>query len=80
MTHIVKGRKCNYYVSVEKKCRITSFVNENLVMKMLVKTIVTKCKSLLIRSIQSKVIFEAIVYFYPIGVETSFIGSLLISL
>ena len=78
MTHIVKGRKCiekNVEI-VTQNCRITSFVNKNLVVKMLVKSIVTKCKSLLIRSIQSKVIFEAIVYFYTIGVETLFIGSL----
>ena len=45
MTHIVKGRKCIEEIVeiVTQNCRITSFVNENLVMKMLVKTIVTKC-------------------------------------
>ena len=78
MTHIVKGRKCieKIVAIVTQNCKITSFVNKNLAVKMLVKTIVTKFKSLLIRSIQSKVIFEAIVYFYTIGVETLFIGSL----
>ena len=78
MTHIVKGHKCIEKIVeiVTQNCRITSFVNKNLVVKMLVKSIVTKCKSLLIRSIKSKVIFEAIFYFYPIGVETLFIGSL----
>jgi hypothetical protein len=79
MTHIVKGHKCIEKIVeiVTQNCRITSFVNnKNLVVKMLVKTNVTNCKSLLIRSIKSKVIFEAIFYFYPIGVETLFIGSL----